>query len=500
MTLINILTMFFITIYSVCSISIFFFSLIQLDLFFNYKRSKTKAKNIILTKFKNLPFVTVQLPIYNEKNVIKRLLDAVVKIDYPSDKIEIQVLDDSDDNSTIYIKNLISQLKSKTNLKINHITRNNRDGFKAGALKYGLKLAKGNYIAIFDADFIPRSDWLKKTICGFKDSKIGVVQTKWDHINKNFSLLTKIQAFALDIHFTLEQVGRNFNNYFLNFNGTAGIWRKEAILNSGNWNGDTLTEDLDLSYRAQLTGWRIKYMESIDAPAEIPFLISAIKSQQFRWNKGGAENLKKHFLNILKNNNLKFSTKVHCVFHLFSSSIFLSVFLLSFLSVPLAYLSNVTYKFNWFFNISSLFVISTIIFFFVYWELFKLVNKKKNNSFFEYTKLFISFYSISGAFAFQNSVAVLQGFIGKKTEFVRTPKFNLTSGETNLEEKKYVNESKSYYFIIEGFLALYFLSSIITTILFASRNFGFLPFHLFLFFGYTYIFVCSLRKLISEGK
>ena len=496
----NILTMFFIIIYSVCSVSIFFFSLIQLDLFLNYKKSKTKAQNIILTNLKNLPFVTVQLPIYNEQNVIKRLLDAIVKMDYPSDKIEIQVLDDSDDNSTIYVKNLISQLKSKTNFKINHIIRKNRNGFKAGALKYGLKLAKGNYIAIFDADFIPRSDWLKKTICGFKDSKIGVVQTKWNHINKNFSLLTKIQAFALDIHFTLEQVGRNFNSYFLNFNGTAGIWRKEAIVNSGNWNGDTLTEDLDLSYRAQLRGWRIKYIESINAPAEIPFLISAIKSQQFRWNKGGAENFKKHFPSIIKNSNLKFATKLHCIFHLFSSTLFLSVFLLSVLSVPLSYVSNATNKFNWFFNFSSLFVLSTFIFFYVYWELYKLVNKKKINSFFEYIKIFTSFYSISGAFAFQNSIAVLQGFIGKNSEFVRTPKFNLTSGETNLKEKKYVNESRSYYFIIEGFLALYFLVSIIATILFANRNFGFLPFHLFLFFGYTYIFVCSLRKLCSGVK
>ena len=174
MTIMYILTIFFIIIYSVCSVLIFFFSLIQLDLFLNYKKSKTKAKDIILTKFENLPFVTVQLPIYNEQNVIKRLLDAVVNMDYPSDKIEIQILDDSDDNSTIYVKNLISKLKSETNLKINHIIRKNRDGFKAGALKYGLKLAKGNYIAIFDADFIPRSTWLKKTICGFKDPKIGV--------------------------------------------------------------------------------------------------------------------------------------------------------------------------------------------------------------------------------------------------------------------------------------------------------------------------------------
>ena len=219
------------------------------------------------------------------------------------------------------------------------------------------------------------------------------------------------------------------------------------------------------------------------------FFNSAIKSQQFRWNKGGAENFKKNFLNIIKNKNLKFSTKVHCVFHLFSSSLFLSVFLLSFLSVPLSYISNVTNKFNWFFNFSSLFVLSTFIFFCVYWELYKLVNQKKNNSFFKYSKIFISFYSVSGAFAFQNSVAVLQGFIGKKSEFVRTPKFNLVSGEPNLRGKKYINETRSYYYIAEGFLALYFLVSIITTILFAKET---LDFCLFIYFYFLdmLIFFC----------
>ena len=167
----NILTIFFIIIYSVCSLSIFFFSLIHLELYLNYKKSKIKVKNKIVTNFKNLPFVTVQLPIYNEQNVIKRLLNAVFKMDYPNDKIEIQVLDDSDDNSTAYVKNLISKLKNKSSRKINHIIRKNRDGFKAGALKYGLELAKGNYIAIFDADFIPRSDWLKKNCLWIQRSK-----------------------------------------------------------------------------------------------------------------------------------------------------------------------------------------------------------------------------------------------------------------------------------------------------------------------------------------
>ena len=209
---------------------------------------------------------------------MERLLENIAKIDYPKDKLEIQVLDDSTDESVETTAKHVKIIQD-LGIDIQHIRRENRQGFKAGALKEGLKTAKGEFIAIFDADFLPKEDWLYQTIPYFKDTQLGVVQTKWSHINRNYSTLTKIQAFALDAHFTLEQVGRNSKGHFINFNGTAGVWRKECIYDAGNWEGDTLTEDLDLSYRAQFKNWKFKYLEKVETPAELPVVISAARSQ-----------------------------------------------------------------------------------------------------------------------------------------------------------------------------------------------------------------------------
>ena len=203
-----------------------------------------------------------------------------------------------------------------------------------------MEIAKGEYIAIFDADFLPQHNWLYKTIPYFKDLEIGVVQTRWGHINKNYSLLTKVQAFALDAHFTLEQVGRNSKGHFINFNGTAGVWRRICILDAGNWEGDTLTEDLDLSYRAQLKSWKFKYLEDVETPAELPVVISAARSQQFRWNKGGAENFQKMARRVLKSNHVSSKTKIHSLLHLLNSTMFLNIFLVAILSIPILYIKN----------------------------------------------------------------------------------------------------------------------------------------------------------------
>ncbi len=234
----------------------------------------------------DLPKVTTQLPVYNERYVIKRLIDAVASIDYPKELHEIQVLDDSGDETRGIVSELVDGYRAM-GFNIKHITRENRDGFKAGALKEGLQKAEGEFIAIFDADFVPDKDFLYKTIPFFYEKeKVAFVQTRWGYINRNYSLLTIAQSIGTDGHFIIEQGARAWNGLYMNFNGTAGIWRKEAIVDAGNWQSDTLTEDLDLSYRAQLKGWNTKYLSHVVTPSELPMDANAYKSQQHRWAKG----------------------------------------------------------------------------------------------------------------------------------------------------------------------------------------------------------------------
>ncbi|MBT8179923.1 MAG: glycosyltransferase, partial [Eudoraea sp.] len=423
------LSYFVIAIYSIALILIFLYSLAQLNLLVNYlsdKRRNAEAPKFNLLDPKEIPFVTIQLPIYNEEYVVERLLDNIAKIEYPKSKLEIQVLDDSTDDSVADTATRIKGLQD-AGLDIQHIRRENREGFKAGALKEGLTIAKGDFIAIFDADFLPDSDWLKKTVIYFKDEEIGVVQTRWGHINRDYSTLTRIQAFALDAHFTLEQVGRNSKGHFINFNGTAGIWRKECILDAGNWEGDTLTEDLDLSYRAQLKNWKFKYLEDVETPAELPVVISAARSQQFRWNKGGAENFRKTVQSVITAKNIPFKTKFHGVMHLLNSSMFLCVFLVAVLSIPMLYIKNSFGHLGWIFEMTSFFIVSTIILFICYWFTYRSIQGSSFDHFVDYIKLFFTFFSVALGFSLHNTVAVLEGYMGKRSEFVRTPKFNINS-------------------------------------------------------------------------
>src|SRR5690554_1402779 len=364
-----------ILVYSVALLLIFLYALAQLNLLFNYLKARKRDKNAVVFDFSKedeIPYVTIQLPVYNELYVMERLLDNIALMDYPKDKLEIQVLDDSTDESFETTAEQIQRLQ-KSGLDIKHISRVNREGFKAGALKEGLKTAKGEFIAIFDADFLPKKDWLKNTIPYFKDSEIGVVQTRWGHLNRDYSILTRVQAFALDAHFTLEQVGRNSKGHFINFNGTAGVWRKECIMDAGNWEGDTLTEDLDLSYRAQLKNWKFKYLEEVETPAELPVVISAARSQQFRWNKGGAENFQKMAKRVFKSEDISFKTKVHGFLHLLNSTMFLNILIVAILSIPILYIKNEYEHLKVYFFVMSFFVISTVIFFVCYWHTYKTI-------------------------------------------------------------------------------------------------------------------------------
>ncbi|WP_237277162.1 cellulose synthase family protein [Tenacibaculum ovolyticum] len=485
-----------ITIYTISLVLIFMYALAQLNLLFNYLKARKQKDNSIkfdLSNPKEVPYITIQLPVFNELYVMDRLLDNIVKLEYPREKLEIQVLDDSTDESVISTNKHIKKLQ-ETGLDITHICRENRQGFKAGALKEGLKIAKGEFIAIFDADFLPQEDWLLKTVPYFKDPEIGVIQTRWGHINRNYSTLTKIQAFALDAHFTLEQVGRNSKGHFINFNGTAGLWRKECVYDAGNWEGDTLTEDLDLSYRAQLKNWKFKYLEDVETPAELPVVISAARSQQFRWNKGGAENFQKMAKRVVSSKNLSFKSKIHGLLHLLNSSMFLNVFLVGVLSIPMLYIKNEYAHLKPYFYMMSFFVISSLIFFICYWHMYKRTYGGGVKNFFSYIGVFFTFFSIAMGFSLHNSIAVLEGHFGKKSEFVRTPKFNITTIKDGWKNNKYISKNISLHVIIEGLLAIYFAFGMYSAFIVGDQggDFGLFPFHLMLFIGFGYVFFKSI--------
>ena len=483
-------------IYSLALILIFLYSLSQLNLLVNYlgqRRKQQDAPKFNLMDPREIPYVTIQLPIYNEQYVVERLLENIAKLEYPKSKLEIQVLDDSTDDSVIQTAAKIAELRD-TGLDIQHIRRENREGFKAGALKEGLQIAKGEFIAIFDADFLPDADWLKKTVPYFKDDEIGVVQTRWGHINRDYSTLTRIQAFALDAHFTLEQVGRNAKGHFINFNGTAGIWRKECILDAGNWEGDTLTEDLDLSYRAQLKNWKFKYLEDVETPAELPVAISASRAQQFRWNKGGAENFRKTVLSVIKARNIPLKTKFHGVMHLLNSSMFLCVFLVAILSIPMLYIKNSYGHLGWIFEVTSFFIVSTIILFICYWFTYKSIQGSGLDHFVDYIKLFFTFFSVALGFSLHNTVAVLEGHMGKRSEFVRTPKFNIQNLRDSWKGNKDLVKKLAPNTVLEFALMVYFLFGMYSAI--PLNDFGLFPFHFMLFLGFGFVFFKSVTAKV----
>ena len=489
-----------IVLYSIALLLIFLYALAQLNLLFNFlkeKKKNLKCKEFDFSKEEEIPFVTIQLPVYNELYVMERLLNNISKLEYPKDKLEIHVLDDSTDESFAATAIQINTLQ-KNGLDIQQITRSDRKNYKAGALKEGLKIAKGEFIAIFDADFLPKKDWLQQTIPFFKNSEIGVVQTRWGHLNKNFSIITRVQAFALDAHFTLEQVGRNSKGHFINFNGTAGVWRKKCILDAGNWQGDTLTEDLDLSYRAQLKDWKFKYLVDVETPAELPLVISAARSQQFRWNKGGAQNFQKLIWRVLKDSKLSYKTKVHALLHLLNSTMFLTILMVGILSIPMLYIKNEYEHLKYYFFAMSFFIISTFIFFICYWYSFKSIYGGGLKQFIKYIGLFFMFFTVAMGFSLHNSIGVLEGHFGKKSEFIRTPKFNVKKLKGSWKKNKYISKNISSNVIIEGFLAIYFAFGMYSAFVVGDQNgdFGLFPFHLMLFIGFSFVFFKSLTTRV----
>jgi len=453
-------------------------------LFYQHKNRNKISQNLNIID--NSKIVTIQLPVFNEMYVVERLINAVCKLNYPKEKLEIQLLDDSTDETSNIIAKLCKQKKQEGFL-ISHIQRKNRTGFKAGALKNGLAETKGEFIAIFDADFIPHVDFLINTLPHFYSKKIGMVQTRWAHLNEKQSLLTRVQAFALDGHFAIEQKVRNDAGFFINFNGTGGVWRKECIEDAGNWENDTLTEDLDLSYRAQLKGWQFVYLKDITTPAELPAEISALKSQQFRWTKGAIETAKK-LLPAIWLSRLSLRIKLQSTFHLTNNFVFPFVIVVAILNLPLLFIKHGGH-FNTYFNYSSLFIIaffSTALFY---------ISAQKNIYLDWKMRILIFPIFLSGTMglALNNTKAVLEGMFNKKSEFIRTPKYVNESPKKVVNQ--YIQKSKiSVLIIVEILFAIYSLIGVITSIYFIEL--AALPFNMMFFFGFFSVSILSLKQVL----
>jgi cellulose synthase/poly-beta-1,6-N-acetylglucosamine synthase-like glycosyltransferase len=416
-----------------------------------------------LGSFAELPAVTVQLPLFNEMYVVERLLDSVAAIRYPRDRFQIQILDDSTDETQEICKRKVEDLARRfPDLEVEYIHRVDRGGFKAGALQNGLRTAKGEFVLIFDADFLPLPDILERSIHHFSDPQVAVVQCRWEHVNRDFSALTEVEALMLDGHFIMEHAGRNWSGRFFNFNGTAGLWRRAAIADAGDWQHDTLTEDMDLSYRAQLRGWKFVYLPEIAAPAELPVEMSAFKAQQFRWAKGSIQVAKKLLPTILRS-NVGFAQKVEAFFHLSNNIAYPLLLLLSILLLPnLALRAHHGWRevllidlplfFGTTASVASFYLASQR-------EIALMAPAGERRSLWLAVRRLPLVMSIGIGLCVNQTRAVFEALAGRETEFVRTPKHGIRGKLESWSGKKY-RAAKSLTPFIEVTMAAYFVLAI----------------------------------------
>jgi cellulose synthase/poly-beta-1,6-N-acetylglucosamine synthase-like glycosyltransferase len=438
----------------------------------------------------DLPKVTVQLPLYNEMYVAERLLDAVAAIDYPQDKIEVQVLDDSTDETTGIVARKVAQLRER-GFEVYHIHRTNRLGYKAGALENGLHQAAGEFIAIFDADFVPNPDLFQKTIHYFSDPNIGMVQTRWGHLNEQYSLLTKIQSMLLDGHFLIEQTARARSGRFFNFNGTAGIWRRTCIQTAGGWQHDTLAEDLDLSYRAQIKGWRFLFLPGIVTPAELPIEMNAFKSQQHRWAKGSIQTSKK-VLPLLWDSDLPLKIKFEGTVHLTSNYGYLAllVLCLCFHSSAAAGTNHATGGNPW----TKLFLVDLPLFIAGSVSISAFYFCAQRDLHAQWWKRLIYLpvlMAVGVGLTINNARAVLEAMFNHTSEFVRTPKYGTSQRRESGTRNKYKALRGLFPFIELGF-GLYFTYLVVQAI--DADQWMFIPFAMVFQCGFLYVGLMSLLQ------
>ena len=443
-----------------------------------------------LGSFETLPRVTVQLPIYNEMYVAERLIDAVCRLDYPRELLEIQVLDDSVDETTVVAERAVRR-HAAAGIDITCLHRSDRTGYKAGALEAGLHVAAGEYVAIFDADFIPTPDFLRRSVPFFTDPKVAMVQARWGHVNQDYSLLTKIQSILLDGHFVLEHGSRSRSGLFFNFNGTAGIWRRSAIEDAGGWQHDTLTEDLDLSYRAQLRGWQFVFLQDLVAPAELPVEMNAFKSQQHRWAKGSIQTCRKVLPRILRS-NLPLGVKAEAFYHLTANFNYLLMFVLSVLMAPSMV---IRYNMGWYEMLLidvPLFIAATAS----VGNFYMVCQRELHKDWTTRLKYLPFLLSIGIGLTVNNTRAVLEGLFNRQSEFVRTPKYCIERQADEWIGKKY-RESVVVQPMIELTLGLYFTATVFYAL--ANGIYATVPFLVLFQVGFLYTALLSIVQQFAGG-
>jgi cellulose synthase/poly-beta-1,6-N-acetylglucosamine synthase-like glycosyltransferase len=437
-----------------------------------------------------LPRVTVQLPLYNEMYVVDRLLESVSRIRYPKDLLEIQVLDDSTDETTDMVEAAVARYREQ-GFDIQHLHRTDRAGFKAGALDGGLKVAKGEFILIFDADFIAPADILEKTLGHFEDPKVGMVQVRWGHINRDYSLLTQVQSVLLDGHFILEHGGRNRSGRFFNFNGTAGLWRRDVIADAGGWQHDTLTEDLDLSYRAQMKGWRFVFVQDVVSPAEVPVEMNAFKSQQHRWAKGSIQTCKKLLPRILAS-SLPRSIKTEAVFHLTANFAYPLMIVLSLLMFP-----AMVIRYNM--GLYEMMIVDVPLFLGATMSVCSFYLMSQREIFGQTWKSRIKYLpavlGVGIGLSVNNAKAVLEALFGVDSEFTRTPKYRVETVGDEWKQKRY-RGNLTFVPFIELLLGVYFTLMAVYAV--TNEIYGTLPFILLFQGGFLYAAFLSLFQNVGK--
>jgi cellulose synthase/poly-beta-1,6-N-acetylglucosamine synthase-like glycosyltransferase len=439
----------------------------------------------------DLPFVTIQLPIFNEQFVIDRLIEACCRLDYPRDRFEIQVLDDSTDETTSVAEQIVRRYATgfagMDPQPITYIHRTNRYGFKAGALDAGLKVAKGEFVAIFDADFVPPREWIMQVVHNFAEPEVGMVQTRWTHLNRDYSFLTQVEAILLDGHFVLEHGGRARAGVFFNFNGTAGMWRRETISSAGGWQHDTLTEDTDLSYRAQMVGWKFKYLQDVECPAELPIEMTAFKTQQARWAKGLIQTGKKILPRVMKS-DLPWHTKLEAWYHLTANISYPLMIILSVLLMPAMIIRSWQGLLQMLLIDLPLFMASTMSI-----SSFYLVSQKELfPKSWGKTFLYLPFLMALGVgLTITNAKAVMEALFGVQSAFARTPKYRVRQKGEKSQARKY-RKRLGIIPWIELAIGCYFAMTVWYAI--STENFFTVPFLVLFVFGYWYTGLLSLLQ------